>query len=31
METTQITETSYQTNALIHSSGNIVGREIIEI
>jgi hypothetical protein len=31
VETTQITETSYQTNALIHSSGNIVGREIIEI
>jgi hypothetical protein len=31
IESTQVTETSYQTNALIHQSGNIVGREIIEI
>lgn len=30
-ETTQVTETSFETNALIHSSGNVVGRETIEI
>ena len=31
VETTQVAETSFETNALIHSSGNVVGREIIEI
>lgn len=30
-ETTQVAETSFETNALIHSSGNVVGREIIEL